>query len=138
MMKTLFNRMDYSDIIDLPHYNPKYHVRMPMSKRIEQILPFATLSKYYEEVDETKRVTESLVHLTDDKLEKINHSILLLAKYNTIEATFTWFEPDSKKTGGTYHHVTSSLEEIDTTAGLITTTDGTMIPMNYLTDIEFT
>lgn len=34
---------DYSDIIDLPHFEPKSHPRMPLSERAAQFAPFAAL-----------------------------------------------------------------------------------------------
>jgi len=33
----------YSDIIDLPHYEPQYHRRMPTTARAAQFAPFAAL-----------------------------------------------------------------------------------------------
>ena len=34
---------DYSDIIDLPHFEPQRHPRMPLSERAAQFAPFAAL-----------------------------------------------------------------------------------------------
>ncbi|MCQ2197922.1 MAG: hypothetical protein MJZ60_10425 [Bacteroidaceae bacterium] len=36
--------MDYSDIIDHPHYEPQHHARMPLIKRAYMFAPFAALS----------------------------------------------------------------------------------------------
>ncbi len=36
--------MDYSDIIDHPHYEPQHHARMPLVKRAYMFAPFAALS----------------------------------------------------------------------------------------------
>lgn len=35
---------NYDDIIDLPHYEPKKHPRMPMEARAAQFAPFAAVS----------------------------------------------------------------------------------------------
>lgn len=43
----------YADIIDLPHYEPKHHPRMPMMARAAQFAPFAALTGYNEAIDET-------------------------------------------------------------------------------------
>jgi len=45
--------MDYSDIIGLPHYEPKRHQRMSMMARAAQFAPFAALTGYNEAIDET-------------------------------------------------------------------------------------
>ena len=37
---------DYDDIINLPHYEPKHHPRMPMWSRAAQFAPFAALTGY--------------------------------------------------------------------------------------------
>ena len=39
-------RNDYDDIINLPHYEPKYHPRMSMWNRAAQFAPFAALTGY--------------------------------------------------------------------------------------------
>jgi len=45
--------MDYSDIINLPHYESKRHPRMSMMARAAQFAPFAALTGYNEAIDET-------------------------------------------------------------------------------------
>ena len=37
---------NYDDIINLPHYEPKYHPRMSMLNRAAQFAPFAALTGY--------------------------------------------------------------------------------------------
>ena len=43
---------DYSDIIALPHYELRFHTRMPMEARAAQFAAFAALTGYEEAVDE--------------------------------------------------------------------------------------
>ena len=43
----------YADIIDLPHYEPKHHPRMPMWNRAAQFAPFAALTGYDAAIQET-------------------------------------------------------------------------------------
>lgn len=43
---------DYSDIIDLPHPDPKNHVRMPVERRARQLMPFAALPGFFEKIAE--------------------------------------------------------------------------------------
>ena len=42
----------YDDIINLPHYEPKYHPRMSKYKRSAQFAPFAALTGYEDEIEE--------------------------------------------------------------------------------------
>ena len=49
---------EYDDIINLPHYEPKNHPRMPMRKRAAQFAPFAPLRGYEEAIKEAERKNE--------------------------------------------------------------------------------
>ena len=44
---------DYSDIIDLPHPDPKRHPRMPLERRAFQLRPFAALQGFTEAIKKT-------------------------------------------------------------------------------------
>lgn len=37
---------NYDDIIDIEHFDPKYHKRMPVEHRAAQFAPFAALSTH--------------------------------------------------------------------------------------------
>ena len=50
---------DYDDIIDLPHYEPKHHPRMPLSARAAQFAPFAALTGYDDAIRQTAKDNES-------------------------------------------------------------------------------
>lgn len=43
----------YEDIINLPHYDPIYHPRMSIDISAGQFAPFADLTGYDEEIEET-------------------------------------------------------------------------------------
>ncbi len=43
----------YEDIIDLPHYEPKHHVRMPIEKRAAQFAAFKALTGLEDAIEET-------------------------------------------------------------------------------------
>ena len=45
---------DYSDIIHLPHPEPKNHPRMSMQNRAAQFAPFAALTGYEDVIEETE------------------------------------------------------------------------------------
>lgn len=46
---------DYSDIINLPHYELQHHARMPMQARAAQFAPFSALTGYGEAIAETEQ-----------------------------------------------------------------------------------
>ena len=56
----------YEDIINLPHYEPIYHSRMSIDKRAGQFAPFAALTGYDEEIEETARLT-TRKHILDEE-----------------------------------------------------------------------
>ena len=47
--------MKYDEIINLPHYEPKYHKRMSKSQRAAQFSPFSALTGYDEMVKEIEK-----------------------------------------------------------------------------------
>lgn len=50
---------DYSDIINLPAWEPKTRKRMPLEARGAQFAPFNALDRYTECIKEEQRLTES-------------------------------------------------------------------------------
>lgn len=58
----------YDDIINLPHYELRYHTRMSMYSRAAQFAPFAALTGYDEQIKETARITRDRIELTDEKV----------------------------------------------------------------------
>ena len=60
----------------------------------------------------------------------------MLVHNRDIEARFTWFQRDSRKEGGSYINTTGSVKSIDTMKGTLTISDGTVIPINNITEIE--
>ena len=53
--------MNYDDIINLPHPEPKYHPRMSMKQRAAQFSPFAALTGYKEAIEKAQRQQEEKV-----------------------------------------------------------------------------
>lgn len=109
---------------------------MPIERRAHQLMPFASLPMYFEELDEVKRHTSSKIELEKDSQEQINRSLSMLVQNRDIEAQFTWFQRDSRKEGGSYINTTGSVKSVDTMNGTLTISDGTVIPIHNITDIE--
>ena len=66
---------DYSDIINLPHHVSRNHPPMPMMNRAAQFAPFAALTGYEDVIQETGRLTDEFIELSDDDKERLNQKI---------------------------------------------------------------
>ena len=106
---------DYSDIIDLEHYEPKYHVRASMDKRAAQFAPFSALTGYEDAVIETGRITDRKIELSEEVKFNLDEKINYLEenKDNQIMITITYFVKDEKKSGGKYIQISEVVKRID-------------------------
>lgn len=125
----------YDDIIDLPHPTSAKHPRMSMLDRAAQFSPFAAISGHGDAIQETERLTDQKVELTEDEKAVLDEKLRLLADAGG-EAEFTWFLPDAKKSGGAYVTATSALKKIDPLERCIVLTDETVIPIEDILAIE--
>ena len=51
----------YGDILNLPHHVSETHPPMPIADRAAQFAPFAALTGYKEEIEETERMAEKKI-----------------------------------------------------------------------------
>ena len=65
-------REKYDDIIDLPHPNPRNHIRMKVSSRAAQFAPFAALTGHSEAIMEFARLTDEKIELDESMKSSIN------------------------------------------------------------------
>ena len=128
----------YDDIINLPHYEPKYHSRMSKYKRSAQFAPFAALVGYDEQVKECSRLTDERLEIDDELKEKINYKlnkINELIKNNPV-VEITYFIPDVKKDGGKYITEKGNVKRIDYINRFIKLTDNKKIILDDVIDIK--
>lgn len=127
----------YEDIIHLPHPTSPRHPRMSMSDRAAQFSPFAALTGYEAMVEETARLTDRKIELTEEQKAILDERLRLLedALPQGPEAVFTYFQPDSRKEGGTYVTVTGKLKKLDRIEGCVVLTNGLMIPVEELAEV---
>lgn len=128
----------YDDIINLPHYEPKYHPRMSKYKRSAQFAPFAALVGYDEQVQECSRLTDKRLKIDDELKEKINYKlnkINELIKNNPV-VEITYFIPDVKKDGGKYITEKGNVKRIDYINRFIKLTDNKKIILDDVIDIK--
>ena len=128
----------YDDIINLPHYEPKYHPRMSKYKRSAQFAPFAALVGYDEQVQECSRLTDKRLEIDDELKEKINNKLNKINELikNSPEVDITYFIPDEKKDGGKYITEIGNVKRIDYINRFIKLTDNKKIILDDVIDIK--
>ena len=128
----------YDDIINLPHYEPKYHPRMSKYKRSAQFAPFAALVGYDEQVKECSRLTHKRLEIDDELKEKINNKLNKINELikNSPEVEITYFIPDEKKDGGKYITEIGNVKRIDYINRFIKFTDNKKIILDDVIDVK--
>lgn len=128
----------YDDIIHLPRYRSQRHAPMPRIGRAAQFAPFAALTGFDAEVEETARLTQSQIENNEENLmlmdEKL-HAILDMIR-DQPEVAITYFEPDARKSGGAYVTISGRIRRVDEVNRQIILTDRTVIGMDAIHEIE--
>lgn len=125
----------YDDIINLPHPTSARHPRMPMADRAAQFSPFAALAGHGAAIEETARLTDQKVELTEEGKALLDEKLRLLLETGG-EGVFTYFLPDERKDGGAYITTTGKVKKIDPLEGRVILKDGTAIPIEDILEIE--
>ena len=133
----MINR-NYDDMINMPCPTSPRHPRMPRADRAAQFAPFAALTGYDAAIDETGRLTDQKIDISEDMREKLDLKQNFLADIidEQPEISVTYFVPDKKKSGGAYITVNGRLKQIDEYEQLIILTDGKKIPIKEVYSIE--
>ena len=113
------------------------HAPMRRCDRAEQFAPFAALSGFDETVQEAGRLTQAQIELAENEREALNDALVRLAARlpEQPEVRLTYFQPDAKKSGGTYRTILTRVRRLDANAQVLVLTDGTRIPFDALLSI---
>lgn len=105
----------YDDIIDLPHHRSDKYPHMSNYDRAAQFSPFAALTGYDDAIEETARVTDVKVELSEDTIAKLDAELAHIAARlpEKPQVTVTYFKADEKKAGGRYLVYTGAVKKID-------------------------
>ena len=135
---TSANNHQYDDIIDLPHHVSATRPRMSMIDRAAQFSPFQALTGYGAAIQETGRLTDQRIELTEDFRAVLDRKQQLLVENlaDHPEVSVTYFVPDERKAGGAYVTVTGRVKKVDDYQRLLLLTDGTKIPLDEILDME--
>ena len=127
----------YDDIIHLPHHTSPRHPRMSMRDRAAQFAPFSALTGYGDTIDETARLTDGKITLTEDAkaLLDMKQRLLLERIHTCPEITVTYFVPDPRKSGGAYRTLTGRLKRIDESEKVLVFTNGSRVKIEDVLSI---
>ena len=128
----------YDKIIDLPHHQSKSHPQMPLRDRAAQFAPFAALTGYDDLVEEAARTTDEQIELGESQSEVLDRKQAFLALHISDKPLIkvTYFVADKKKSGGKYATGQGNLKRIDEYNKTYLFTDGTIIPISDIVQIE--
>lgn len=129
--------MKYEDIINLPHHVSDKRQRMSNYERASQFSPFAALTGYDEEIDETARLTDSVHELTEDEMSRLDAAIQRISELDRPVIRVTYFVPDERKSGGEYVQYTGQLRFLEIGSGRLKFMDSTEITIETIVNIEF-
>jgi hypothetical protein len=124
----------YEDIIGLPRPVSPRRTRLSPLGRAAQFAPFAALSGFEEEIDETARLTDRCPELSEEDFLRLNAALyeLMGCLHEQPEVTLTLFQPDEKKPGGAFISVTGHVRRIDEANREVILTDGRSIPFRKI------
>lgn len=125
----------YDDIINLHHPTSAKHPRMPLADRAAIFSPFAALAGHGAAIEETARLTDQRIELTEEEKTLLDEKLRLLLETGRAGA-FTYFLPDERKDGGAYVTIVGMVKKIDPLEGRVILTDGTTIPVEDILEIE--
>ena len=112
------SRKKYGDIIGLQYFPNPNRKHISRSERAAQFAPFAALTGYDDMVIEQGRLTEQAMDLSENEIEQIDRRLRQLdeqLRHGTVpKVTVTYFQPDEKKSGGSYRTMKAFVKCIDT------------------------
>lgn len=128
----------YDDIIDLPHHVSATRPQMPIANRAAQFSPFQALTGYDSAIAETARLTDRRIELGESDIAALEMKLNMLVGRlsDHPEIAVTYYQPDTKKEGGSYITATGQLKNIDDYAHNIVLMNGDTIAITDILDIE--
>lgn len=128
----------YDDIIHLPHPVSTRHARMSRLDRAAQFSPFAALTGFDATIAETGRLTDESIELDESRKEALNERLrrVLSEISQQPRVRITYFREDERKAGGAYVTVSGRVKKVDAYDHTIILTDGQVIPLETMRDLE--
>ena len=129
---------EYDEIINLPHYELKYHKKMTKEARAAQFAPFAALTGFSDDIAETGRLTNMKADICEDTKLIVDRKLQVIKKHlkEKPEVTILYFKKDKRKQGGAYIKYTGNIKTIDTIEQKIIFTNKKQIALDSIYDIN--
>ena len=106
-----------------------------MIDRAAQFSPFAALVGHGAAIEETARLTDRKIELTEDEKALLDEKLRLLLEAGG-EGVFTYYLPDERKDGGAYVTAEGEIKKFDPLEGRVILKNGTAIPVEDILEIE--
>ncbi len=129
---------EYDDLLNLPHHTSTVQPAMPIQNRAAQFAPFAALVGYDALIQETTRLTDQKAELDESVKAELNEKLRLLLELmpQQPKVTITYFQPDSRKTGGAYKTISGIIRKFLLNENNMVMTDGTQIPIDSIAALD--
>ena len=129
---------NYENIIDLPHHTSDKHPRMSRENRAAQFSPFAALTGYNAEINETARLTDEKLDLSEDRINDINTKLQIVSDNidECPEVTVEYFVPDERKSGGAYIKKSGNIRRIDEHERILIMKDSCTVPIDDIYSLD--
>lgn len=124
---------NYERIINLPHYELKYHKKMSIESRAAQFSPYAALTGYDDNIKNAGRITSKEKTLSDDEKEIINMKLQVINEnQNDLPITVLYYDSENK----IYKEYTGTIKKIDSIKKIIKFNDKKAINFDDIYDIN--
>ena len=132
-------KVDYRELLQLPHHRSQTHASMPRRDRAAQFAPFAALTGFDAQLRETERQTQAQAEPNEDALQELDQSLhTLFACVHTQPAVqVRWFVPDAKKSGGAYKTAAGRVLQLDRNQSLLVLDSGPVIALGAIAELRF-
>ena len=128
---------NYESIINLPHHVSRTRKPMDMMSRVAQFAPFAALTGHDAAIQETARQTTEQLDQSAEQLEEMSRKLnYALSLSDAPLLTITYFQPDSRKSGGAYVTIEGKVKSIDEYSNLMILADDNRIPLSAILSID--
>ena len=127
----------YDDMLDLPHHTSPRHPRMSLRDRAAQFAPFSALTGYDDVIDETARLTDGRIELSEDARAVLDVKQKMLQRRIAEQPRITvvHFVSDQRKSGGSYRSFMGNLLRMDEFEREMVFADGTRIKVSDIIEI---
>lgn len=128
----------YTNILHHPRHRSSVHPPMSQRDRAAQFAPFSALSGHIEGAEETARITQPRIDLSEDAIAQLNRQLRLVLAHLTESPllSITHFVPDLHKSGGAYVVDAGHIKKYDPHRHMFTLSTGTEILIEDILSLE--